>query len=356
MNILNIYVLNACAINLPDAMKKFLVAIVGFFSAIAHSATVNLSQNFDAQDKFIEIVEPMQYKIISIGSFRSGDKLSFQVIAANKVYNDITACLVSGDELPAWHPGSPCRGKVKSGTPFAVQGEIPSDGKYHIILDNSYANFIKKQIIVNIKSRRFLSADDSARIKRPFVKVQAMLSSTFEDAEFDITIKPCGQSNAFSDNRTAEITFCTEIINELISKQSQGGLLAILLHEYGHSLLNRWGEPGSSEEDMADQFATVMLLKGGDDGRRLLQQWIAYWTERDSRSEALQQLTYGDTHSLSIQRARNIQGSMNFPNEITRRWNKMLYRHMQKDALVKIIDKPLKSDDIDLARDALKSK
>jgi hypothetical protein len=107
---------------------------------------------------------------------------------------------------------------------------------------------------------------------------------------------------------------------------------------------------------MADQFATVTLLKVGDKGRELLLQWAQYWGQRDSRTEAQNQLVRGDTHSLSIQRARNIQQHMNFPEDLTRRWNKMLYRHMTRQALQQIVSQPRKSEDVDLAQDALKAK
>jgi hypothetical protein len=146
------------------------------------------------------------------------------------------------------------------------------------------------------------------------------------------------------------------MFHELALTRNRGAFIAILLHEYGHSLLNKWGEPGSSEEDMADQFATAMLLRAGDNGRQLLQEWISYWTARDSRAEAVVQLQRGDTHTLSIQRARNIQAAINFPGDFVRRWNKMLYRHMTKDALGKIVAKPSKADDIDLAQEALRKK
>ncbi|MEQ1668756.1 MAG: hypothetical protein ABL868_09900 [Sulfuriferula sp.] len=99
-----------------------------------------------------------------------------------------------------------------------------------------------------------------------------------------------------------------------------------------------------------------MTSIAGDNGRQFLQQWISYWIAQDSKAEAQNQLQRSDTHTLSIQRARNIQHTINFPEDFIRRWNKMLYRHMSRDALDKIIAKPSKSDDIELAQDALKLK
>jgi Putative metallopeptidase len=337
-------------------MKNYISALFLGYGVWANAANVNVSPVFDGQSQLSAVIEPMQYSVLKLGAFKSGDKLGLQVVASNKVYNDITACILTEQELVGWQPGSNCRGKQRSPTPFVVQGEIPFDGNYVVVLDNTYANFIKKNIQVNVKFRKSLGADEVENIRRPFQNIQYLISNTFEDAEFNINVRSCGQSNAFSDSRSADITFCTEMINELFAKQNQGAFFAILLHEYGHSLLNRWGEPGSREEDMADQFATVMMLKTGDSGRQYLRDWIRFWEARDSKTEAANQIAYGDTHTLSIQRARNIQQSMNFPEEFTRRWNKMLYRHMKRNYLERIISAPGRNDDVDLAREALRTK
>ena len=239
-------------------------------------------------------------------------------------------------------------------TPFMLQWQVEAEAKHFLVLDNTYANFIKKTVGVDVKYQKFLNQQEVSNLAMPFESIRASIDRTFENADFNINVKPCGESNAYSDHRTADITICSEIMSDL--QRNPGALTATLLHEYGHSLLNRWGEPGSSEEDMADQFATVSLLRAGDKGRELLLQWIQFWAQRDSRAEAQNQLIRGDTHSLSIQRARNIQQAMNFPEELTRRWNKMLYRHMTKQALQQTVNQPRKSDDVDLAQDALRSK
>jgi len=321
-----------------------------------YAGTVQVDPSFQAIAELEEVVGPGQFKLIPIGSLKAGDKVGVQVVAANKIFNDITACIVPEADARAYTPKAPCRGQVKAKTPILLKEDITSDSNYFVVLDNSYAALVKKPVSVTITTRRNLSAEEADNIKGGFQGIQSMISATFEDSDFNLIVKPCGQSNAFSNNTTADITFCSEMIYELAVKRNKGALVAIQLHEYGHSLLNKWGEPGSSEEDMADQFATAMLLRAGDNGRQLLQEWIAYWSARDSRAEAASQLQRGDTHTLSIQRARNIQTAINFPEGFIRRWNKMLYRHMTKEALNKIVAKPSKADDVDLAQEALRKK
>lgn len=339
-------------------MKLILFAPLLFCAAVAsaQAGTVEVDPFFQGVTKFNELVGPGQIKIVSIGPLKIGDQVAIQVDAANKVYNDITACLATEAEARAYTPRIPCRGQVKGRTPIFLKDQVSLDANYYLILDNSYAALIKKPISGAIATRRSLSPEEVRNIKTVFQNIHSMMMFTFENSDFNIFVKPCGQSNAFSNNRTADITLCSEFLHDMSVQGNRGALVAVLLHEYGHSLLNKWGEPGSSEEDMADQFATAMLLREGDKGRRLLQEWISYWLRQDSRAEAQNQLRRGDTHTLSVQRARNIQNAINFPEEFVRRWNKMLYRYMTRDALTNIIAKLTKADDVDLAQEALRLK
>lgn len=339
-------------------MKHYVALFLLYFASVTAStaASVEIDRFFQGVTKTEEAVAPAQFKLVPIGALKAGDQILVQVETSNKVYNDITACLATESEARAYSPRAQCKGQLKARTPFRLQDQVQADANYYLILDNSYAMLIKKSVSVTIVTKRSLSDDEISKMKAVFQSVQSMMTQTFENSDFQIFVKPCGQSNAFSNNRTADITLCSEFIHDMLMERNVGALISVLLHEYGHSLLNKWGEPGSSEEDMADQFAAVMLLRGGDNGRRLLQEWIGFWLKRDSRAEAQHQIMRGDTHTLSIQRARNIQNAMNFPEELTRRWNKMLYRHMSREALAKVIAKPTKADDPDLANEAARQK
>lgn len=320
------------------------------------AATVHVSPIFQGSRNVAELVPPGQFRIVPLGALRVGDQVVIEANATNKVYNDITACFATESEAQGYAARPICRGYVKSKTPLVLRAQADESGNHYLILDNSYAAVIQKSVSARISIRKNLPAEEIEKTRAFFEGVQSQINGTFENSDFNIRVEPCGESNAYSDNRTADITLCTEIIHEVMGQRNIGALLSILFHEYGHSLLNRWGEPGSSEEDMADQFAVAMMLRGGDTGRQLLQGWIQYWSTRDSRAEAVHQLTRSDTHTLSIQRARNIQRDMNYPEEFSRRWNKMFYRHTKRAALEQVIAKPNKSDDVDLAREALRIK
>lgn len=320
------------------------------------AATVHVDPIFQGSKDAETSVPPGQFKVIPIGALSFGDQVAIQIAASNKIYNDITACFATEEEARTYAAQGICRGHVKTKTPLIIEARASSNGKHYLVLDNRYAALIQKNVFTRSIVRKRLPDDEVEKIRSFFTGAQNQITSMFDNSDFNIYVKPCGQSNAFSNNQTADITLCTELIHDMLGQGNVGALVGVLFHEYGHSLLNRWGEPGSSEEDMADQFAIAMMLRGGDSGRRMLQGWIQYWIAQDSQAEARNQLSNGDTHSLSIQRARNIQHNMNYPEELTRRWNKMLYRHMKKDALEQVIAKPAKSDDVDLAAEARHSK
>ena len=108
--------------------------------------------------------------------------------------------------------------------------------------------------------------------------------------------------------------------------------------------LNLWGLPNFANEDDADQFATIMLLRSGEEGKQALYEWIQVYAEQDSRAQAANMLIAGDTHSLSVQRIRNIQASMKNSADLMSRWNNVLYPHMTSDTLKAVIANPASYD------------
>lgn len=290
---------------------------------------------------------------LPLGAYGVGDKVAVVIDVQNAVYKDITACLVWGSGAAnAYRPGARCDGYVKATAPFTLQERTSAAGDLFLVLDNSYAALITKQVWVNTVFEKELPDNVVDGFKQMLGEVQRKMSSAFKNADVDLHLKSCGQRNAFSEVKTAAITLCNELVFDLLKERNTGALAGIFLHEYGHSMLNRWGEPGASEEDMADQFAAAMLLRDGDNGRRLLMQWIEFWKAQNSVAEANAALRYGDTHSLSIQRARNLQQILNLPHDFMRRWNKMLYRHMTEAELDRVLARPSVTDDLDLARQA----
>jgi len=112
-----------------------------------------------------------------------------------------------------------------------------------------------------------------------------------------------------------------QLIAELSEKNLAGALYPILFHELAHSLLFLWDLPGYDNEDVADEFAAIFLsqLK-----TQYVDDYIRWLELNDSVSEAVVQLTQGDRHTLSVQRARNLRAALTKSDELRRRWSKFL--------------------------------
>jgi hypothetical protein len=147
--------------------------------------------------------------------------------------------------------------------------------------------------------------------------------------EINVSVKPCGSSNA-SSARTV-VVICSELLAELRSRHLVGALRSIVLHEVAHTLLNIWGLPGYENEELADEFAAVRQRRDPN-GLADFVQWLG---QQDSTSEALEQLINGDRHPISIQRTRNIKAASENP-QLLERWERLLSAHAKPPSELRI--------------------
>ena len=138
--------------------------------------------------------------------------------------------------------------------------------------------------------------------------------------DLKITVTPCGEANAFS---SPDITICTELFAEIEDKKIGPAINAVIAHELAHSLLKIWGLPGWDNEEFADEF-TLVALKDQPDA---VEAFIAWLEDKDPVAEALLQIVVGDTHGLSIQRARTLRRKMASRQEVLERWEKLLKQY-----------------------------
>lgn len=196
---------------------------------------------------------------------------------------------------------------------------------------NSGANSIEQQkAIENLKTFKKVMEDFYQLTKKFFI---------FPD--FRIEVRYCGFENAFSD---PNITMCKELIESLVDQGLEKAVVFILFHELGHTLLRLWNYPLWNNEDVADEFATVIMLLSNQETIAFdAAQWFA---SRTSVQEAMDKLRADDRHTLSPQRARNIINWLNQSDELMRRWQKIFVPNMQTETL-KSIDKDIKTPWID---------
>jgi len=294
-------------------------------------------------------VPALQFVIYSVGNLDQGEAVGVQIEVSNAVYNDLSAYVVDAGNMALARQNLPFRyldGATKKIAPFRLMAKIDIAGPHYVVLDNRFAQVINKKVVYQLAMVKHLSDQEIQKLKNPLEQGYSAMKKLFVFKDFNINVKSCGQVNAYSTTATGDVTLCSELLDQM----SGGTILAVFFHELGHTLLNLWGYPNFGNEDDADQFATIMLLKSGDAGTQALYEWIKSYAEHDSRAQARRMLVSGDTHSLSIQRIRNIQSWMANRADLMPRWNTVLYPNMTDWALNGIVTKPASFDDAEAAK------
>ena len=187
------------------------------------------------------LIKPQDFAILEIANLETDDPIAVDVQVLNDVYKDLSAYIVDAPNAALARQKLRFQfleGVVKRNAPFHFMTKVQVSGPHYLILDNRFANAIEKKVVFQTGYLEKLSEDKRAAIKTDFDKLYAGLKSTFNFRDFNIHIKSCGQSNAFSATETGDVTICDELMQEM--SERKGALNAVILHELGHTLLNLW--------------------------------------------------------------------------------------------------------------------
>jgi hypothetical protein len=149
---------------------------------------------------------------------------------------------------------------------------------------------------------------------RPYDEVARAMSDVFNlPRNVGIVTMECGVSNAFYDPSTASMHLCYELMDQMINTFTNAGYkdpgyLAgfafwyIFYHELGHALINIYDlDVLAAEEDVADNFATLMSIWGG--GTDTAINAAVWWKLTATQAN---ETAFADVHSLNQQRFYNI--------------------------------------------------
>jgi len=332
--------------------SAFWFVITSSYAEVIVSASASSDETHRHYD-----IGPGQYVAIPLPSTNAGgDSYSLKIVARNAIYKDITAYIVDKQNLQLYKQRQTYRGLgySRAMTPFTITGSIQTVGQKYIILDNSYAGFITKKMDVYIKATLPVDEETSQQLQIKFTQMYKALKKGFIFKDFNIYIEPCGEVNAFSETyTTGDIHICTELLDNVAKSNNPGALNFIFLHELGHTMLGLWHLPGNNNEDIADEFATYIMLQGEASAGILLERSLDFWRNRDASAEAVNMIQNGDRHSLSVQRIRNIDENIKNSREFSMRWAQLIYPHMTTQALQDVIKKPSENSNIDLAKSLL---
>lgn len=296
-------------------------------------------------------VEPSRDLVMTQETLKAGHTTSFQLnLTGGAVFyanftvqgganNKLTVWLMDEQNFQLYQNKRQFR--YFDGTTGDVRGvgqykfQVPATGRYYLVLDNTKAFFMKRR--VSLYGFEVYPFETSAITKERlgYEKMYKALKEGFEFNDFNIYIQHCGMVNAFSN---PNITICRELESEIVEKRVEKAGLFVLFHELGHTLLKLWDYPSWDSEDTADEFATVMsIMFEQEESARHAARW---WAMQGSRNEAIQKLYVNDRHTISPQRARNIDGWLARKDDLMHRWQKIFVPNMKTDALKSFYNHP----------------
>jgi len=205
---------------------------------------------------------------------------------------------------------------------------IPQTNIYELVVDNGAALMLSRRVHLYVYEVFQSPTPESEREANVLQQTYDGLKQILVFKDFNITVRHCGVENAFSN---PNITLCAELDESLTKNRMDMAMPFILFHELGHTLLRLWDYPLADNEDVADEFSTVIFLMAKKTEPPLT---AARWfSSQTSQQEALSKIWINDRHTISPQRARNIIRWINEPDDELRKWQKLLVPNMQTAAL-----------------------
>lgn len=133
-------------------------------------------------------------------------------------------------------------------------------------------------------------------------------------SDIDMSVEACGDSDAYYDDRNHKLVICYELIDEMesivywqlrgkvrVRETLETLVTAVVLHESAHALIHTLKLPITGrEEDVADQFSTLVLLHQRDGARKAME--VAFFHKVMSQIYEGEPTAYWDVHSTDGQR------------------------------------------------------
>ncbi|MEL6615300.1 MAG: DUF4344 domain-containing metallopeptidase, partial [Bacteroidota bacterium] len=162
----------------------------------------------------------------------------------------------------------------------------------------------------------FASIRDMSRRERRLEGTAESLNASYPlPRNVSLAFEECGQPNAYYSPRDAAVAFCYEMFGFLqstlgsqveasrLDEAINGAYEFIMLHEVGHALTDQLDLPITGrEEDVADQFAALMLIRQGTKGARAAIDGVLALQQGDDFSTS----DYAGEHSLGPVRLYNV--------------------------------------------------
>lgn len=239
--------------------------------------------------------------------------------------------------------------QVSDKTDFSIVA--PRSGDYYLVVDNrqgeaprSFTLDAKASLDTLAIPRREESGDEKgaqagARLTEAFARLTENLRKAFVFDDLNINLVRCNRANAYGSRD--QVYLCLEYVKQvsdaLADKSKLNDLvLFILMHEISHVLFTQWKYPFNDNEELVDEFATVLLLLFNK--RATVETQADFFATLPPEPEVRQQLSGDVHHPLSVQRSRNLRRWLSEPG-LVGKWLPFLIPHMQTPFLTMLKEK-----------------
>lgn len=222
------------------------------------------------------------------------------------------------------------RGRAADSLSFTIV--LPAAGDYYVLVDNRAGGGARSFTLALRASTAADAASDGKDMQSQLDQVERKLRQVFRFGELDIRVARCGTAKAGGGD---SVLVCSDLARRLLAEtgsqqRTQDALLFALMHRVGQVLLKTWDTPLQADEDLADEFASVLMIlfKRADRARRNAE----FFAKRPSQTAAAAQPDPATRQPLSARRAGNILRWLDDPN-LLRRWQAVLLPQMQTELL-----------------------
>ena len=299
---------------------------------------------------FMVEVPERESKVARLRSLPKDVKIEFVVTSARPI---VVALVAQGDlNFRTGAYNAVFKGRVDRSLTFGVT--IPKSDHYLVVLDNRSGDQVVS-VTVGVKAHTSgmpepkpsssvgaggLDRAEAEKVQAFLERLGLQLRQVFEFEPIPFQVRSCGEAAAVATRRG--IVLCTEAAKALKAKlgdprKVSDALLFTIFHELGHLLLAQWQSPVYANEEVADEFATVVLVML--DQRDRIKAIVEYFAAEPTLRELMAKHQHDDRHPLSMQRARNIQNWLGEPG-LVRRWQPLLVPHLTTPALEKLVERP----------------
>ncbi|MGD9076488.1 MAG: DUF4344 domain-containing metallopeptidase [Desulfobacteraceae bacterium] len=240
-------------------------------------------------------------------------------------------------------------GRVEKRLSFSVTTQ--KSGDHYLLFDNR-TGAQARVVTVTVRAARG-TADQMHAANKILREFERQLQRLFVFDTFPIGVKKCGAPKAFVDR--SGVVICAEYVYHLYDviddkETTRDALSFSVFHEIGRVLLSKWKHPFSSNIDVADEFATVLMVMVKQEKRAAGA--AAYFVDNPTSAAVLKRLFQDERHPLGVKRARNVLGWLKDP-QLARNWQNTLVPHMQTSVLKSLKAKPTPWTDLPLVEKEL---